>query len=484
MRDIFLFGVTLVLLIPGISIPFVAGLGYVWSELVIPQGLAHGFMAGIPMNFVFALVAAFAVLVSPQKHVPPQKTLIWLLLLWGAWVTLTLNWAVAPVFALEKWNWVIKVILFSAFLPFLFRTRIQIEAFFTVVIFSVGVITLGGAVKTLISGGGYGMQFGMTAAHNKGLAEGSTLALFAVMLMPIALHFANHSLIFFKRRFALLVFWGFAGAMLLTAVGTHARTGLVALGVLAVLQILGQRHKFRYLAALAVLVALIAAYAPASWKARMATIETHEQDTSASTRMLVWRWAYEFALTHPLGGGFDAYRDPSNVIEIHRVKPETGEVSTQIQRNRAFHNSYLEVFAEQGMIGAALYLGMIALALMKLLGLYRANGGARGQGDGEAWCASLALAMMRAIIVYLAGSTFIGIAFQPFIYYFVAMTVVLNAYCLSRDGLRTARSGRAPPASAARPGVLGRSGMGRSGMSRSRQGAAGGRPSARPLTSA
>ncbi len=41
---------------------------------------------------------------------------------------------------------------------------------------------------------------------------------------------------------------------------------------------------------------------------RMATIKTYQADESASTRLAVWQWTWEYAKTHPFGGGFEAYR--------------------------------------------------------------------------------------------------------------------------------------------------------------------------------
>ena len=60
---------------------------------------------------------------------------------------------------------------------------------------------------------------------------------------------------------------------------------------------------------LPVLVAI--PFLPQSYLARMGTISNHESDSSASTRVQVWLWTLDYVETHPLGGGFDAYRGNS-----------------------------------------------------------------------------------------------------------------------------------------------------------------------------
>ena len=51
--------------------------------------------------------------------------------------------------------------------------------------------------------------------------------------------------------------------------------------------------------------------------------------------------------------------------------------------------------------------------------------------DDESWVVPLARALQNAQIIYLVGSLFVGIAFQPFVYMMIAMQLGLDTY-LSR----------------------------------------------------
>ena len=80
-------------------------------------------------------------------------------------------------------------------------------------------------------------------------------------------------------------------------------------------------------------------FLPDSYTARMSTIENHEGDESASTRVEVWRWTLEYVQDHPFGGGFDAYRSNKFTYKT-RVTTDTGGVTQSEPR--------LHVVREQG----------------------------------------------------------------------------------------------------------------------------------------
>ena len=63
--------------------------------------------------------------------------------------------------------------------------------------------------------------------------------------------------------------------------------------------------------------ALLAAipFLPQSFTERMETIQNHKSDQSASTRVAVWMWTWEYAKDNPMGGGF-SYRDAVKALDI------------------------------------------------------------------------------------------------------------------------------------------------------------------------
>jgi hypothetical protein len=154
----------------------------------------------------------------------------------------------------------------------------------------------------------------------------------------------------------------------------------------------------------------------------MSTIETYNADSSAMGRIKVWQWTIDYVGKNPLGGGFDAY--------LHnRILGVTQDGETQYLPEgqvggKAFHSIYFEVLGEQGIVGFAMYFVMVALALLKLMQLKRIWKNDPGLG----WIAALANALMTSIVVFLAGGSFVGIAYQPYIFYLVTLTVAIDQY--------------------------------------------------------
>jgi hypothetical protein len=176
----------------GISAPFVLSLGYVWVDTFDPQQVAYAILNQIPVSLIMAIAAIGGFLVLERRK-GGLTLLSVLLVVFAFWVTLTTAmWAEVPVDAWVKWNYAFKTLCFAAFVPFVFRSRIQIEAFLQIYLFAILVHFLPVGVKTLISGGGYGRTLGVVGGNSL-LAEGSTLAAVSLMLVPIILYLRKHS---------------------------------------------------------------------------------------------------------------------------------------------------------------------------------------------------------------------------------------------------------------------------------------------------
>ena len=159
-RTLMMFGVLGSFLLPGLftGAPFLCGLGYIWVDAAHPQTIVwNKIFNEIPLAQVMGAGAFFGYLILDRRSPPRLNATICLLVLFSIWVTLsTALWAVVPDSAWVKWSWAFKGIAFAAFLPFLFRSRIQIEAYLQILLFSCMVNIIGPGVKTLVKGGGYG----------------------------------------------------------------------------------------------------------------------------------------------------------------------------------------------------------------------------------------------------------------------------------------------------------------------------------------
>src|SRR5256885_4616587 len=138
MRDLFILSVTFALFALGFRAPFVFGLGYIWTDYFTPQKLGFAFLSNIPFSLLFALAAGIGYLVVPKREQQRFVPTLWLLVVWAVWVTMTTLWAEVPAEAWSKWDWAFKTICFAAFIPFLFRTRVQLEAMLLTIALAVG----------------------------------------------------------------------------------------------------------------------------------------------------------------------------------------------------------------------------------------------------------------------------------------------------------------------------------------------------------
>ena len=418
MRDLYVACVYVAIVGVGLTTPFVFALGYIWVDVFYPQYIAPGLLGGMPVAQIMALGAIGCYVAADRRAAPRLNLTTVLTLAMGLWVTLTATWAVAPDFAWVKWNWAFKTVIFSVCMPYFFRSRVQIEAMLLVFIFSALTHMLPVGVKSLISGGHYGMDLGILG-NNLGLSESSGLATVSIMFIPIHLYMMRHSLIVPPSRWRRPLFVGLIGLGIATAIGTVARTAVIGFGVVSVSLWIRARRKLAFGLVIA-LVALVGAYTTSrAWNDRISTIETYSQENSAFVRILVWRWTLGFVQEHPFGGGFEAYR-----VDRVEIPPGPEGGPPIVETSRAFHSSYFELLGEHGWVGILLFLTLALRCLWVFQGVIRR---CRGIAD-LAWCRDLAIALQCCLLTLLACGAFIGIAFQPTFWYLFALSTCLREF--------------------------------------------------------
>ena len=416
-------------LLLGLRRPFVWVLAYLYIDIMAPQKVVWAILPSLQISLV-AFIAAFAgwLFVDRKEHsrfTLRQGLMLALLLYCGA-TTLSADF---PVEAAAKWAWVWKALVFAIFLPLALTTRLRIEAAALVMCLSIGAIVIGGAIKTLAGGGGYA-SLHLLVNDNTGLYEGSIISCVAVAAIPLIGWLSRHGTLF-PPEWRVKVFAIALGfACLLIPIGTQARTGLLCIGVLALLSLRAAKRRFLYLALMAAVGLTAIPFLPESYTKRMSSIENHAADESASTRVAVWKWTLEYVGDHPFGGGFDAYRQNKLRYQTAKAEGDGNTVAVQYgeveDKARAYHSSYFEMLGEQGWPGLTIWLWLQLAGLWQMERLRRRWG--KRTGPGEAWAAPLATALQHAQLIYLAGSVFVGIAYQPFVLMLIGMQCGLWSY--------------------------------------------------------
>lgn len=429
LRTLFLIGIYCSYLGLGVGAPFVATLGYVWFDAFRPQDVAYYILNQIPGALIMGAAALGSYVMLDRRHPPPLNAITILVGTMALWTTITMMWAVGGQGAWMKWDWATKTVIFSAFLPYVIRSHIQIEAFVQTYLLALAANYIPFGIKVFFSGGGYGRNLGLVSG-NTGLAEGGLLSTACLMVIPVALYLARNTVIIPKSRFTPLAYWGLAALALATALGTFQRSALIGLVAMGAVMIASSRHKLGY-SAIAIVIGLILAYMTSDrWLGRVSSITDYQSDVgSAVLRLLVWQWTLDFVKSYPLGGGFHAYIVNQIVLPGTAANP-----GGEIQFGRAFHSIYFEVLGEQGWPGLAMFLTIAFLALWNTFTVARA---AKRNPD-FAWCGGLAIAIRSGLIAFLSAGAFVGIAFQPMFWYFVAVTVCLRAYIQRAEAVNKA----------------------------------------------
>ncbi|MDT9599158.1 putative O-glycosylation ligase, exosortase A system-associated [Sphingosinicella rhizophila] len=446
MRDLVFIAYIMALLGFGLKRPFIFVLTYAYIDIVSPQHLSYYLLNSIPLSMIVASLAIAGWMIADDKKglsVTPRQGLMLMLLAYAGYTTLHADF---PVEALEKWAWVWKAMIWAIFLPFTLRTRLRIEAYLLFMTLSAAAIIIVGGIKTAASGGGYG-ALNLMVSSNSGLYEGSTISTVAIALVPVILWLARFSTIY-PRDWRVRIFaYNLVFACLLIPIGTEARTGLVCIAVLVVLMLRDVKRRLLYLGLIGLAGLAAIPMLPSSFSTRMETISTYQADGSAASRLAVWGWTWDYVKDHPLGGGFEAYRQNSLLVKTVSANAD-GPVQivdsqVSVDKGRAYHSSYFEMLGEQGFPGLILFLLIHGIGLIRMEVLRRRH--IKADGD-KAWIAPLATALQSAQIIYLVGSLFVGIAFQPFVYMLLAVQIAFDTHVTRKDKAEARKPFRAAKA--------------------------------------
>ena len=432
MRDLFFVGYLGLLVLLAFKRPFLFTLTYAYVDIIAPQRLSYFLLNSIPLSLILFALAVLGFLISDDKknvRISPRWGLLLLLLVYCAYTTTI---AEEPIAAQTKWAWVWKALVFASFLPLILHTRLRIEALALTMVLCASALVVTGGIKTMAGGGGYGVLV-MLVDINSGLYEGSIISCVAIAIIPLIVWLAQHGTIFKPDWKVKLYATALVFACLLIPVGTQARTGLVCIGVLAILSLRHVKYRFLYLAAAGLIAVSAIPFLPDSYTQRMGTIKKYDADESASTRLAVWKWTWEYVKQNPIGGGFEVYlinQVQYKIKNVGQAADEGPEDKQVIDQARAFHSSYFEMLGEQGFPGLFIWLLIHiggAWRMEVIQRMYR-----KRNREEERWVAPLATGLQNAQIIYMVGSLFVGIAFQPFFYMLTSMQLGLDTYLARR----------------------------------------------------
>ncbi|MBW2053657.1 MAG: O-antigen ligase family protein [Deltaproteobacteria bacterium] len=186
---------------------------------------------------------------------------------------------------------------------------------------------------------------------------------------------------------------------IMNIIGTGARVGWVSLGCALIVFLLLLKHRFKYTIWVIVIISVITIFLALSLMPHLPTFVRLQftKDLSFSWRLDTYRQALEMIRDHPLMGV-----GPGNyLVEYHNYLRNTPGLSRVLMG--WIHNSYLQVWVENGTIGFLIFVSILTSISLSLLAVYR------GAIDLDMKILSLGLLVALAgFIVELSGNPIIG----------------------------------------------------------------------------
>ncbi|MFP3941975.1 MAG: O-antigen ligase family protein, partial [Thermoanaerobaculia bacterium] len=394
-------------------------------------------------------------------------------LLVAAWVLTQLastTWAWDPAHATEVVAESVKAFVLFLVLALLARTPRRVRLLCWTAVASGCLLAAFGAYQ--VATGDFDARFGGLArikdAHIYGdefepriagpLGDPNFFAQILLVLVPIALALAagapGAGRAGLARRGVAL---GAAGLLVAGTVLTYSRGGALALAVVLGLSLAARGVRGREIAGALVVLVLVWVVLPAGFTRRLTTLEqlsgggeaALHPDSSFEKRKLVTASAWRMFLDHPvLGVGAGNYTTRFGPY-AERVGSPAREYDEPFGPNYP-HNLYLEVGAETGLVGLALFGAALAALLAgletarrRLVLAHAAEAGGGGRTP-RAWgdfgsSAALARGVQIALVGYLVSSLFLHGQFQRYLWVLFALAVAFGDL-----GRRAAARGEVP----------------------------------------
>jgi len=226
---------------------------------------------------------------------------------------------------------------------------------------------------------------------------------------------------------------GAIGGLLVAAiVVSFSRGGFIALVAVALYCWSASRHKLHGLAVLVLAAALVVVTSAdegrtgQSYAERLRTMFKTDEGT-AEQRQFLWSVARNMWTAHPIlgvGGGNFTFL----VGQYQSTDYEKPEFLERDWSGTATHSAFFQILAEQGSVGILLFGYIVWAHLRTVRQLRRQAGSVPGLSPEVRRDADLyGGALGGAMVGYCAAGAFLSVAYYPYLWYFSAMAVALEA---------------------------------------------------------
>jgi putative inorganic carbon (hco3(-)) transporter len=324
--------------------PFYGFCLYLWLDYVAPDRMFAGtFSEAFRLSLMTVLVTFFGWLLYERGSRLGPSVALRILLVFALWISITTIFSVFPEPALAKYIRLGKNLIMVLLGVFLIDSKERLLITMGTIFAATALHSARGAVVTVLTGGGGYTVVGTAGTY---LEERNYIAMAFLMAVSYGIFLFRY----FKREsYPKWAVWMMGGAVvccMISVVGTQSRGAFVAAAVTGFTAIMFSKRRISSLIVVAVMAGLTYYFAPDVWLNRMRSIGEYEQDTSSTSRLDTWKFAYEYALSSPiLGGGFAIFlanRNPTSPLGYFDA-----------------HSFYFEILAEHGFVGLFIVIVML-----------------------------------------------------------------------------------------------------------------------------
>jgi O-antigen ligase len=244
------------------------------------------------------------------------------------------------------------------------------------------------------------------------------------MIMPLLVATAQNVQFVYTGRFLSWIRRGvYASVPLCTfaVIGTYSRGGFVALAAVALMFLLLQRRRFTALASLVAVVSvlLLVVPIPQSYMDRLQTIRTYKEtgEESALSRPHFWAVGLRMLESHPFGVGLRQYEAAYDQYDFSFGR---------YGHHRAVHNSHVQVLAELGYFGAAVW---TSLLLYSYFACIRVRARSRDAGitpEMAQFLFTSANGLLTSMTAFVVAGSFLSLALNDVTWLTFAMVAALD----------------------------------------------------------
>jgi probable O-glycosylation ligase (exosortase A-associated) len=409
-RDIVVFTLFVVVLPTCFLKPWFGLMAFTWMAYNRTQDLTWGFAKSLPIAEVIAIAMILGWMAWEYRPLWFKHARLAAMVALLAMVGISLfangfNFDIGG----KRYIELVKIVFIALLTAALMVTRVRLRAFCLVVALGLGFYGVKNAIWYLLGGGTIVGPGGM-------LKDNNDFALAMVMNLPFLWYCSGDVA---DMRFGLQLKWflRFTFFMtLLTIMSTGSRGGFLAATVVLLAMAFKTRWKIPALVGLLLMGLLGYALAPASYKARLATITT-AQDQSAQGRLISWQVALHMIKAHPVVGiGFNNMYWQYQTY-LAGVKLPFGAEKIP---SRVAHNSYLQIWAESGSIAFILFLYLLLGTISSMRKLARSV-----RNSADDWVTRYANTVEVTLIGYMAGAMFLNRAHFDLMYQLVAVSAAM-----------------------------------------------------------